>query len=554
MAAMAPALTDAPAEAHHIRFKVAPPSSTLSPGSVENNSNGSNILISSNGAVKRKTLVSAGEERSLDFWDGGREEQKPAEVTPTPLGKLQPLVASYLCSDVTSVPSTKESLKLQGVLIKQSVLKTHGILPNSYFSDSDFLPRKHQTVELSEEQLKSLMSGGGQPMANGLAKKLAKTGADRDHATLVNGGRPPVNQDSPAQAPQVAHASISKGDLAAYVAPREPAVMPHTVANGLEHHISAMLSGGRPDSLPQGTGRGTDGLAADREEGGGGGSASPARERRLSPFSSLDTEVRDRTLLSQSQQGKIEGRLRRLRKRLQVVQAKQVERHVQQQLGGFLQITFSKLPSLDALRQRSPAMLTRKAEAALWRVASDPGAEDGLGRFLKGGLVPSELERLSLSGTANLHTAEGAFDSDATESSSGGETDVEEEELTKVDIEQRHISLWRRAEGRHALERATIISHWNWLQAHISDLEYRIRQQTDIYRQIRINKGSIELEDSAPCKVPAISSQDTQDGGSEGMERAVSTHSPVAKSGLWKAIGPGRPINGIVNSSTQRRT
>jgi len=43
------------------------------------------------------------------------------------------------------------------------------------------------------------------------------------------------------------------------------------------------------------------------------------------------------------------------------------------------------------------------------------------------------------------------------------------------------------------VERATIISHWNWLQAHISDLEYRIRQQTDIYRQIRTGKVCVCL-------------------------------------------------------------
>lgn len=47
---------------------------------------------------------------------------------------------------------------------------------------------------------------------------------------------------------------------------------------------------------------------------------------------------------------------------------------------------------------------------------------------------------------------------------------------------------WKRAESRYTVERAAIISHWNWLQAHISDLEYRIRQQTDIYRQIRASK------------------------------------------------------------------
>lgn len=52
---------------------------------------------------------------------------------------------------------------------------------------------------------------------------------------------------------------------------------------------------------------------------------------------------------------------------------------------------------------------------------------------------------------------------------------------------------WKRAESRYTVERAAIISHWNWLQAHISDLEYRIRQQTDIYRQIRASKVSRSL-------------------------------------------------------------
>ncbi|KAJ8264616.1 hypothetical protein GJAV_G00151320 [Gymnothorax javanicus] len=537
MAAMAPALTDAAAEPHHIRFKLAPSSSTLSPGSVENNSNAGNILIPSNGTVKRKD----GEECSLDFRDGSTEEPPPAE-----LGRLQPLVASYLCSDVTSVPSSKESLKLQGVLIKQSVLKSHGILPGSYFGGSDFLSRKHQTLDLAGERLKSLRSAGGQPVANGLAKKLAKTCANKDHVTLVNGGRPTANQDSPTQTQDV-----SKGELSGHVSSREPTGISCAAVNGVEC-LSPRLPGGQPVSevpCPVGS-------AMDRDSDGSGG-LNPTSHEMLSPFSSLETEVRERTLLSQSRQGEIEGRLQRLRKRLQVVQVKQVERHVQQQLSGFLHTSFSKLPSLDSLRQRSPAVLTRKAEADLWRAARDPGAEDGLGHFLKSGSVPGDLERLSLSGATNLCSAEAAFDSDATESSSGGETDVEEDELAKADIEQRHVSLWRRAEGRYALERASIISHWNWLQAHISDLEYRIRQQTDIYRQIRANKVLIELGDSAPCEVlgeegsevkaEAVARQ-VKDGGSERIEHAGSQHSSCTEAGVWKASGPGRPVNGMVHS------
>ncbi|XP_029106084.1 KAT8 regulatory NSL complex subunit 1 isoform X1 [Scleropages formosus] len=590
MAAMAPALTDAPAEAHHIRFKLAPPSSTLSPDSTENSGNAGSILISSNGTVKHKTTVTVAEECSLDFRASGnncKDEQQHTSDTPaTPLGKLQPLVASYLCSDVTSVPSTKESLKLQGVLIKQSVLKTQSI--NSYLTSGDFLSRKQQTLESCGDQFKSLMSSsgvGGQPVAapppqapvNGLAKKVAKANTDKDCVPSVNGGRPLVIQDSTLWTPQKGSPDFTQGDLAGPVLLRgcvegqqqatglcnmsgslEQVVAPASSSAGMntgspEGHLAPMCLDANPRAVPLTDGEGAVCSSSDVCTS----SKNPQQELGIG---SLDDDLSERMLLSQSRQGEIEGRLRRLRKRLQVVQAKQVERHVQQQLGGLVQISFSKLPSLDVLRQRSPAVLTRKAEAALWRAASDPAAEDGLGRFLRSGTVPAELEHLALSGTANLHAAESAFDSDATESSSGGETDVEEDELTKVDLDQCHIPLWRRAEGRYAVERASIISHWNWLQAQISDLEYRIRQQTDIYRHIRTNKGLIELAENSPCEVSEdriqprgqfdqpVTCHLSQDAGLEVTESMVSTHSPVTDPGLWKGCGPGRQVNGIINS------
>lgn len=50
------------------------------------------------------------------------------------------------------------------------------------------------------------------------------------------------------------------------------------------------------------------------------------------------------------------------------------------------------------------------------------------------------------------------------------------------------LSRHHHAECQWAMERATIICQWTWLQAQISDLEYRIRQQTDLYKQLRANK------------------------------------------------------------------
>ena len=41
-------------------------------------------------------------------------------------------------------------------------------------------------------------------------------------------------------------------------------------------------------------------------------------------------------------------------------------------------------------------------------------------------------------------------------------------------------------------------ARWTWLQAQVSDLEYRIRQQTEIYRQIRVAKGAVVLGEAPP--------------------------------------------------------
>ncbi|MBN3312888.1 KANL1 protein, partial [Atractosteus spatula] len=152
--------------------------------------------------------------------------------------------------------------------------------------------------------------------------------------------------------------------------------------------------------------------------------------------------------------------------------------------------------------------------------------------------------------------------------------------------------LWRRAEGRYAVERASIVSHWNWLQAHISDLEYRIRQQTDIYRQIRANKGMIVLGDSAPCDITAEDGLEVKlepsacshliqgslaifpyscsldnmsaktcwflvdsliqfvhdNRTSDSSESLAPPHSPSADGAPRKGCAPARPVNGVINS------
>ncbi|XP_075070302.1 KAT8 regulatory NSL complex subunit 1-like [Mixophyes fleayi] len=175
-----------------------------------------------------------------------------------------------------------------------------------------------------------------------------------------------------------------------------------------------------------------------------------------------------RTARMSGRQQELGARARRLCRRLQVIQAKQVERHVRQQLSGLVEL------------------LARRGE-------------DGLP-----GTPHMELDRLASSSTARLRAAQGGFDSDATESSSGGESDSEAEDVIleeRSEEEQRPApGSDQHAEWRWAVERAAIICRWTWLQAQVSDLEFRIRQQTEIYKQIRCTKGSVVLGDSPQCE------------------------------------------------------
>lgn len=43
-------------------------------------------------------------------------------------------------------------------------------------------------------------------------------------------------------------------------------------------------------------------------------------------------------------------------------------------------------------------------------------------------------------------------------------------------------------EWKWLVDRARVGSRWTWLQAQISELEYKIQQLTDIHRQIRVSK------------------------------------------------------------------
>ncbi|XP_068952046.1 KAT8 regulatory NSL complex subunit 1-like isoform X3 [Petaurus breviceps papuanus] len=216
------------------------------------------------------------------------------------------------------------------------------------------------------------------------------------------------------------------------------------------------------------------------------------RRRGLGPEQQPSLEREAAAL--RGRQAALWGRARRLCRRLQVVRARQVERHVRQQLAG------------------------------LWRHLA-PGAEPPAPAPPPVARA-AELQRLVGSATALLRAVQRDCDSDATDTGSGssccssGSSSIgsgssssssscssgaeEEEEETALQSQAGPgqpprsppppaPSGYPKAEWQWALERAAIICRWTWLQAQVSDLEYRIRQQTDIYKQLRANKGPVVL-------------------------------------------------------------
>lgn len=413
MAAMAPALTDTPAEARHIRLKLA----------AESNGNSTNLLLSSS----ISTSDTAGTNGKHHDEDSCRRccNGKESLSEPLSLGKLQPLVASYLCSHVGPVAE-------EGVRIKPSVLKSRGLL------NGDLLLR----TALSGGQPKSLVNGegtgtgarGGSAMVpvNGLAKKAAVPST----ALPEKGSVAPLNGDNakpPTGAGALLPLSSKSGDRIPMVSvPR--ADSKHLRELGDLHSRAPEDTGvnGSPEN-PQFK---SDVPSSDRSHASRAGALPETNSNNIVPLDSSLSSImchrssspsspspssavealilRERAQQSQRRQADVSARLQRLCKRLQVVQAKQVERHVKQQLTGFLHHTVSQ---------------------------SSSSRRDSMAQLLRDSSFLSELEKLHLSGTTSLRVVEAQFDSDATESSSGGESDMEEEEVVRADTEQRHVKL-----------------------------------------------------------------------------------------------------------------
>lgn len=85
---------------------------------------------------------------------------------------------------------------------------------------------------------------------------------------------------------------------------------------------------------------------------------------------------------------------------------------------------------------------------------------------------------------------ENVHDSDATEGSSGEESE-DESEPRKTKLRSKRAKILRR---QYHLEEGVIASHWSWLQSQIINVERQIRRYDDLYKGGRMRKGTVKLQ------------------------------------------------------------
>ncbi|CAK7306751.1 KAT8 regulatory NSL complex subunit 1-like protein [Vulpes lagopus] len=204
-----------------------------------------------------------------------------------------------------------------------------------------------------------------------------------------------------------------------------------------------------------------------------------------------EEEVNARLLHCVSKQKILLSQARRTQKHLQMLLAKHVVKHYGQQMKFSLKhqlpqkktfhepttVLDSSLPKCTEIK---PEVNMLTAENKLW---SD--TKNGFSRC-----TAAEIQRFALSATGLLSHVEEGLDSDATDSSS--DDDLDEYAIRK------NVAVNCSTEWKWLVDRARVGSRWTWLQAQISELEYKIQQLTDVHRQIRASKIVI-LED---CQLP----------------------------------------------------
>ncbi|KAM6080274.1 LOW QUALITY PROTEIN: KAT8 regulatory NSL complex subunit 1-like protein [Theristicus caerulescens] len=176
------------------------------------------------------------------------------------------------------------------------------------------------------------------------------------------------------------------------------------------------------------------------------------------------------------------SRAKRTQKRLQMLLAKHVIKHCDQQLKCFVKHQLQRMKVFHEPTRFLSSSSLRCTEG--WSENNATTLESSSSTDVQNGVsvAPGEIRGFALSTGGLLSRVEKDLDSDATCSSSDEDG---EEQTVRTTVEASYTSEWK-----WLADRARIGSRWTWLQAQISELEYKIQQLTDLHRQIRATKSA----------------------------------------------------------------
>ncbi|KAM4626288.1 KAT8 regulatory NSL complex subunit 1-like protein [Discoglossus pictus] len=207
--------------------------------------------------------------------------------------------------------------------------------------------------------------------------------------------------------------------------------------------------------------------------------AAPCSSDSPAPATGVPKNISTNSVLVRclNQQQALLNRAKRNQKRLQILLAKHAAEHCTQQIRCFVNHRMQTVKKPARLQDGPPSKGIEDKESGA------PGKATGLNN----GICPTAaaVRKFSVSTGGILGHIEHELDSDATGSSS----DEDPDERPKQPAAERNAELsW-------VSDRARVGSRWAWLQAQISDLEYKIQQLTDLHSQIRSTKGTVVFEE-----------------------------------------------------------
>ncbi|XP_044287914.1 KAT8 regulatory NSL complex subunit 1-like protein isoform X2 [Varanus komodoensis] len=227
-------------------------------------------------------------------------------------------------------------------------------------------------------------------------------------------------------------------------------------------------------------------------------------------------ELNFRLLQCVNRQQVLLSRAIKSQKHLQILLAKHVVKHCDQQMKCFVRHQLQRIKVLDSSHQRCATIKidNNNVEANTSKEVSPSF-----------GLATGEIKKFAHSTARLLSQVEESLDSEATCSSSSDDDGDEQ-------ISRRLGAVNYRSDWKWLVDRAKIGCRWTWLQAQISELEYKIQQLTDLHRQIRATKGMVILEEfSIPKDVLKKQAQLTNQEGL--LNTTGNSQAPFERQDAW---------------------